>query len=105
MSAQCPAVGSGGAPLTPALRARLMQILPNCAITDGFGSSETGAQGSQRLEAGTAPTAGVTAFKPYSQPIVVVILIVVIVLIATQWQFRLRVFNRKDLVGLSLIHI
>ncbi len=60
------AVGSGGAPLTPALRARLMQILPNCAVTDGFGSSETGAQGSQRLEAGTAPNAGVTAFKPYS---------------------------------------
>jgi len=60
------AVGSGGAPLTPALRARLMQILPNCAVTDGFGSSETGAQGSQRLEAGSAPNAGVTAFKPYS---------------------------------------
>ncbi len=58
-------VGSGGAPLTPALKARLMEILPNSAIVDGFGSSETGAQGSQRLEAGSAPTAGVTAFKPY----------------------------------------
>ncbi len=58
-------VGSGGAPLTPSLRARLMTILPNCAIVDGFGSSETGAQGSQRLEAGAEPTAGVTAFKPY----------------------------------------
>jgi acyl-CoA synthetase (AMP-forming)/AMP-acid ligase II len=60
-------VGSGGAPLTPALKARLMEILPNCAVVDGFGSSETGAQGSQRLEAGAKPTAGVTAFKPYGE--------------------------------------
>jgi len=60
-------VGSGGAPLTPSLKARLMEILPNCAVVDGFGSSETGAQGSQRLEAGAKPTAGVTAFKPYGE--------------------------------------
>jgi len=58
-------VGSGGAPLTPSLRARLYEILPNAAIVDGFGSSETGAQGSQRGEPGSAPPAGVTAFKPY----------------------------------------
>jgi acyl-CoA synthetase (AMP-forming)/AMP-acid ligase II len=58
-------VGSGGAPLTPSLRERLMQILPDAAIVDGFGSSETGAQGSQRLEAGAAPTAAVTRFTPY----------------------------------------
>jgi acyl-CoA synthetase (AMP-forming)/AMP-acid ligase II len=57
-------VGSGGAPLTPALKARLMQILPSCTIADGFGSSETGAQGSSRLEPGAAPTGGVVAFKP-----------------------------------------
>jgi 3-oxocholest-4-en-26-oate---CoA ligase len=60
-------VGSGGAPLTPSLKARLMEILPNCAVVDGFGSSETGAQGSQRLEAGAKPSAGVTAFKPYGE--------------------------------------
>ncbi len=58
-------VGSGGAPLTPSLKARLHEIVPNSAIVDGFGSSETGAQGSQRAEAGTPPPAGVTAFKPY----------------------------------------
>ena len=58
-------VGSGGAPLTPSLKARLHEILPNAAIVDGFGSSETGAQGSQRAEAGTPPPEGVTAFKPY----------------------------------------
>lgn len=60
-------VGSGGAPLTPSLKARLMQIVPNAAVVDGFGSSETGAQGSQRLEAGTQPSAGITAFKPYGE--------------------------------------
>ena len=60
-------VGSGGAPLTPSLKARLHEILPNAAIVDGFGSSETGAQGSQRAEAGTPPPEGVTAFKPYGE--------------------------------------
>ena len=58
-------IGSGGAPLTPSLRKRLMELLPSTAIVDGFGSSETGAQGSQRLEAGSAPTDGVTRFTPY----------------------------------------
>jgi len=60
-------VGSGGAPLTPSLKARLMEIVPNAAVVDGFGSSETGAQGSQRLEAGTKPAGGITAFKPYGE--------------------------------------
>lgn len=59
-------IGSGGAPLTPSLKARLMAIVPNCAVVDGFGSSETGAQGSQRLEAGAQPT-GAVAFKPYGE--------------------------------------
>jgi len=45
-------VGSGGAPLTPALKARLRAVVPNCVIADGFGSSETGAQGSNRLGPG-----------------------------------------------------
>lgn len=56
------AVGSGGAPLSPHLRDRLHEILPNAMITDGFGSSETGAQGSQRVQPG-APTTGVTRFE------------------------------------------
>ncbi len=46
------AVGSGGAPLTIGLKERLHELLPNAMITDGFGSSETGAQGAQRLQPG-----------------------------------------------------
>jgi len=65
-------IGSGGAPLTPSLRKRLMEMLPSCAVVDGFGSSETGAQGSQRLEAGAEPTDGVTQFKPYGETTMVV---------------------------------
>lgn len=57
-------IGSGGAPLTPTLRDRLCEIAPNAAVVDGFGSSETGAQGSQRLEPGQAAT-GATRFAPY----------------------------------------
>jgi acyl-CoA synthetase (AMP-forming)/AMP-acid ligase II len=57
------AVGSGGAPLTPSLKDRLMEILPTTMVTDGFGSSETGAQGSQRLQPGER-TGGATRFAP-----------------------------------------
>ena len=46
------AIGSGGAPLSPHLKAELVSMLPTTAIADGFGSSETGAQGTQRIEAG-----------------------------------------------------
>jgi len=56
------AVGSGGAPLTAGLKERLHEILPNAMITDGFGSSETGAQGSQRLQPGER-SEGVTRFN------------------------------------------
>ena len=42
------AIGSGGAPLTPALRRRLVATFPNCVVNDGFGSSETGAQGARQ---------------------------------------------------------
>ncbi len=55
------ALGSGGAPLTVSLKDRLCAILPTTMITDGFGSSETGAQGSQRMEPG-ASSGGVTKF-------------------------------------------
>jgi acyl-CoA synthetase (AMP-forming)/AMP-acid ligase II len=43
------AVGSGGAPLSPTLRKRLQAALPNSILNDGFGSSETGAQGTARM--------------------------------------------------------
>ncbi|HEY6474428.1 MAG TPA: acyl-CoA synthetase [Acidimicrobiales bacterium] len=38
------AVGNGGAPLTPAVRAMAMERMPNLVISDSAGSSETGAQ-------------------------------------------------------------
>jgi fatty-acyl-CoA synthase len=38
------AVGNGGAPLTPAVRAMTAERLPNLIISDSAGSSETGAQ-------------------------------------------------------------
>jgi acyl-CoA synthetase (AMP-forming)/AMP-acid ligase II len=38
------AVGNGGAPLTPAVRAMAMERIPNLVISDSAGSSETGAQ-------------------------------------------------------------
>ena len=37
-------VGNGGAPLTPTIKARLLEQLPNLFLTDAVGSSETGAQ-------------------------------------------------------------
>jgi acyl-CoA synthetase (AMP-forming)/AMP-acid ligase II len=63
-------VGSGGAPLTPALRAEFAEILPNVMIVDGFGSSETGAQGSQRLPGGgvmEVVPGEPTRFTPYGE--------------------------------------
>ncbi len=59
-------VGSGGAPLTPALKQRLAAALPHVAVVDGFGSSETGAQGSQRLAAGENASGGVR-FAAYGE--------------------------------------
>jgi 3-oxocholest-4-en-26-oate---CoA ligase len=45
-------LSNGGAPLTPALRDRLRSYAPNAMLSDGFGSSETGIQGSRRLSPG-----------------------------------------------------
>jgi acyl-CoA synthetase (AMP-forming)/AMP-acid ligase II len=38
-------IGSGGAPLSPAVKAQLAELLPNVFVLDSFGSSETGYQG------------------------------------------------------------
>jgi acyl-CoA synthetase (AMP-forming)/AMP-acid ligase II len=46
------AFSNGGAPLTSSTKARLMEMLPGVVLTDGFGSSETGIQGSTRIESG-----------------------------------------------------
>ncbi len=46
------AFSNGGAPLTTTTKARLLEMLPGVILTDGFGSSETGIQGSARVEVG-----------------------------------------------------
>ena len=56
-------IGSGGAPLTPSLKDQLVAMVPNASVADGFGSSETGAQGTSRVEAGDT-SGGVTRFTP-----------------------------------------
>ena len=43
---------NGGAPISATARHRVQEMLPNVVFTDGFGSSETGIQGSQRLQPG-----------------------------------------------------
>jgi acyl-CoA synthetase (AMP-forming)/AMP-acid ligase II len=42
-------IGSGGAPLSPAMKLRMAEAFPDVIIADGFGSSETGIQGSHRV--------------------------------------------------------
>jgi acyl-CoA synthetase (AMP-forming)/AMP-acid ligase II len=71
-------LSNGGAPLSPSLRDRLREICPNALLTDGFGSSETGIQGSRRLspgeEAGDATRfdnveAGTVVLGPDDRPV------------------------------------
>jgi fatty-acyl-CoA synthase len=52
-------LGSGGAILSPPLKRALLEALPDIMLVDGFGSSETGAQGSTVTTAGgeIVPTA------------------------------------------------
>jgi len=60
------ALSNGGAPLTPVLKERIARSFPAVALTDGFGSSETGAQGAQRVAAGDTTT-GSTRFTPFGE--------------------------------------
>jgi fatty-acyl-CoA synthase len=52
------AVASGGAPLSPGVKDRLLAALPSILVIDGLGSSETGQQGVQLSSAGAAATTG-----------------------------------------------
>lgn len=45
-------IGSGGAILSAELKRALIEMLPDVIVVDGFGSSETGAQGSSTMSAG-----------------------------------------------------
>lgn len=62
-------ISNGGAPISSALKSRIARTFPDKVIVDGFGSSETGAQGSQRLQvedaAGRDRSSGVAQFTPY----------------------------------------
>jgi acyl-CoA synthetase (AMP-forming)/AMP-acid ligase II len=42
--------GSGGAPLSPAMKEQIAERFPRVVINDGYGSSETGIQGSGRYD-------------------------------------------------------
>jgi len=57
------AISNGGAPMSSSLKARLGELFEGRAIIDGFGSSESGVQGSQRLTAGENPS-GLARFAP-----------------------------------------
>ncbi|MEZ5182109.1 MAG: AMP-binding protein [Acidimicrobiales bacterium] len=57
------AIANGGAPMSPTLKARIGELFPGRAITDGFGSSESGVQGTQRIQAGDNPS-GLARFAP-----------------------------------------
>ncbi|MGH9025116.1 MAG: acyl-CoA synthetase [Acidimicrobiia bacterium] len=55
---------SGGAPLSPANKERLLAHLPNAMVLDAIGASETGGQGRNFSAAGAAATSG--GFEPSS---------------------------------------
>jgi len=44
-------IGSGGAILSPSLKRDIVNLIPDVMVVDGFGSSETGAQGSSAMSA------------------------------------------------------
>jgi acyl-CoA synthetase (AMP-forming)/AMP-acid ligase II len=49
-------IGNGSAPLTPTIKERLLELLPNVIVSDSVGSSETGAQGSHMSVKGSVST-------------------------------------------------
>jgi acyl-CoA synthetase (AMP-forming)/AMP-acid ligase II len=53
-------ISNGGAPMSAGCKARILERFPTVLVTDGFGSSEAGIQGSSRVGAADAPVAGGT---------------------------------------------
>jgi acyl-CoA synthetase (AMP-forming)/AMP-acid ligase II len=51
-------IGSGGAVFSMSLKQAFLELLPGIMIADGFGASETGAQGASFLAAGSTPSEG-----------------------------------------------
>jgi acyl-CoA synthetase (AMP-forming)/AMP-acid ligase II len=63
-------ISNGGAPLSAGAKARILATFPTLFVNDGFGSSEAGIQGSSRVTAADAPTAGGSVrFDRGSKPI------------------------------------
>jgi fatty-acyl-CoA synthase len=55
---------NGGAPMSPGLKTRFLELLPHAIVVDGLGSSETGTQARQMNVAGGSPTTGDFALTP-----------------------------------------
>jgi 3-oxocholest-4-en-26-oate---CoA ligase len=53
-------IGSGGAIFSPSLKQAFLELLPSIMIADGFGASETGAQGASFMAAGGSVGGGFT---------------------------------------------
>jgi acyl-CoA synthetase (AMP-forming)/AMP-acid ligase II len=64
---------NGGAPMAAATRERVFATLPHVMVTDGFGSSEAGAQGAMRVAAGERPAgSSLVRFDQPTKPTIVV---------------------------------
>ncbi|MGH9276213.1 MAG: acyl-CoA synthetase [Acidimicrobiales bacterium] len=65
-------ISNGGAPMSAGCKARVLDRFPHLLVIDGFGSSEAGIQGSSRVSATEAPTAGGTVrFDQGTKPLLV----------------------------------
>jgi 3-oxocholest-4-en-26-oate---CoA ligase len=59
-------IGSGGAIFSPALKQSFLELLPGLMIADGFGASETGAQGASFMSAGGTLGGGFTMDREHT---------------------------------------
>jgi acyl-CoA synthetase (AMP-forming)/AMP-acid ligase II len=59
-------IGSGGAVFSPALKQALLELLPGIMVADGFGASETGAQGASFTSAGGTTGGGFTMDRQHT---------------------------------------
>src|SRR5690606_28667245 len=66
------AISNGGAPMSAGAKARILAAFPTVMVTDGFGSSEAGIQGSSRVTAADVPPSGGTVrFDRGTKPLLV----------------------------------
>jgi acyl-CoA synthetase (AMP-forming)/AMP-acid ligase II len=57
------AISNGGAPMSTGCKARILAAFPTVTVSDGFGSSEAGIQGSSRVGAADVPASGAVRFS------------------------------------------